>query len=139
MSEVSGKPPVASAVIVRDGQLLLARRRQQEGTVLWSMPGGKVKPGESAAQAAVREALEETSLTVEARDVLGERVHPATGRRMIYVACDVIAGEARVGDPEEHDAMEWVPISGIPQYVPAGLFEPVQKHLDRIAAGAGTR
>lgn len=135
MSESNGKPPVASAVIVQDGRLLLARRRQQEGTVLWSMPGGKTEPGETPEQAAVREAREETSLTVEARAILGERVHPATGRRMIYVACDVIAGTARVGDPEEHDAMEWVAIPDIPQYVPAGLFEPVQRHLDAVLAG----
>lgn len=135
MSESNGKPPVASAVIVQDGRLLLARRRQQEGNVLWSMVGGKIKPGETPEQAAVRETREETSLTVEARQVLGERVHPATGRKMIYVACDVIAGEAVVGDPEEHDAMEWVAIPDIPQYVPAGLFPAVQEHLDAVLAG----
>ena len=54
MSDGNGKPPVASAVIVQDGRLLLARRREQEGTVLWALPGGAVEPRENAEQAAVR-------------------------------------------------------------------------------------
>jgi 8-oxo-dGTP diphosphatase len=134
MSDGNGKPPVASAVIVQDGRLLLARRREQEGTVLWALPGGAVEAGESAEQAAVREALEETGLTVEARRFLGERVHPATKRHMAYVACDVIAGTARIGDPEEHDAVEWVPIGELGEYVPFGFFEPVQEHLNAALA-----
>jgi len=44
----------------------------------------------------VREALEETGLTVEARQVLGTRIHPATGREMHYVAFGVVAGTASI-------------------------------------------
>jgi len=128
MSE--GKPAIASAVVVRDGRLLLARRREREGSVLWVLPGGAIEAGETAEGAAVREALEETCLTVAAREVLGSRVHPATHREMHYVACDVIAGDARVGDPEEHDAVEWVPIADLPQFVPLGFFPAVQERLD---------
>ena len=128
MSEA--KPAIASAVIVQDGRLLLARRRQQEGTVLWALPGGAVEPGESVEEAAVRETLEETGLTVEARQVLGSRVHPATKRFMSYVACDVIAGTPYIGDPDEHDAVEFVRIGELGEYVPAGLFEPVQRFVD---------
>jgi 8-oxo-dGTP diphosphatase len=132
MSEA--KPAIASAVIVQDGRLLLARRREREGSVLWALPGGAIEPGESAEQAAEREALEETGLDVAARRVLGSRVHPATHREMHYVACDVIAGTARIGDPEEHDAVEWVPIGELGEYVPFGFFGPVQEHLDAALA-----
>jgi 8-oxo-dGTP diphosphatase len=134
MSDGNSKPPVASAVIVQDGRLLLARRREQEGSVLWVLPGGAVEAGESAEQAAVRETFEETGLTVEARQLLGERVHPATKRRMFYVACDVIAGTAHVGDPEEHDAVEWVPVGDLGAYVPNGFFPAVQERLDAVLA-----
>lgn len=132
MSEV--KPAIASAVIVKDGRLLLARRREREGSLLWALPGGAIEPGESAEQAAEREAREETGLDVAARQVLGARVHPATGREMHYVACDVLAGIPFVGDPEEHDAVEFVPIGELGEYVPFGFFAPVQEHLDAALA-----
>lgn len=134
MSDSNGKPPVASAVIVQHGRLLLARRRQQEGTVLWALPGGAVEDGETVQEAAVREALEETGVSVAALEVLGSRVHPATKREMHYVACYVLGGTARVGDPEEHDAVEWVPISDLGDYVPHGFFGPVQDHLNATLA-----
>jgi 8-oxo-dGTP diphosphatase len=133
MSEV--KPAIASAVIVQDGRLLLARRREREGSLLWALPGGAIEPGENAEQAAEREAREETGLDVAARQVLGTRVHPATGREMHYVACDVLAGTPFVGDPEEHDAVEFVPIGKLGEYVPFGFFAPVQEHLDAVLAG----
>lgn len=132
MSEA--KPAVASAVIIQDGRLLLARRRVQEGPVLWALPGGAIEAGESAEQAAERETHEETGLDVAARRVLGSRIHPATHREMHYVACDVIAGTPVVGDPEEHDAVEFVPIRELGAYVPAGFFGPVQDHLNAVLA-----
>jgi hypothetical protein len=39
--------------------------------------------------------------------VLDERVHPATGRTMIYVACDVMNGDARVADDDELAELAW--------------------------------
>jgi 8-oxo-dGTP diphosphatase len=54
---------------------------------------------------------------------------------MHYVACDVIAGTPLVGDPDEHDAVEFVAISELGAYVPSGFFGPVQEHLDAVLAG----
>ena len=51
-----------SAVVVRDGKVLLGRRRGSHGDGEWSFPGGKVAPGEKAADAAARELEEETGL-----------------------------------------------------------------------------
>lgn len=132
MSEV--KPGIASAVIVQGGRLLLARRREREGSILWVLPGGQIEEGESAEDAAVRETQEETGLTVSARRVLGERVHPASKRHMSYVACEVVAGTPVVGDPEEHDAVEFVAISDLGEYVPHGFFEAVQEYLEAALA-----
>ncbi|MET9550568.1 NUDIX hydrolase [Streptomyces sp. NPDC006627] len=121
---------VAAAVVVQDGRVLLIRRRVPEGVLVWQFPAGKVEDGETAEQAAVRETLEETGLTVKAIKLLGERVHPKTGRLMSYTAAEVIEGEARVADDEELDAVAWVAHSEIKDYVPYGLFEPVQEYLD---------
>lgn len=52
----------AAAVITRPGQVLLHRA---EGDLFWALPGGGVEPGESAAQALVREMHEELGVAVE--------------------------------------------------------------------------
>jgi 8-oxo-dGTP diphosphatase len=49
---------------------------------------------------------------------------------MTYVACEVLQGEAKVADADELDAVAWVTLDEIPEYVPYGLYEPVQEYLD---------
>lgn len=119
------------AVVVNGGRLLLIRRSAPEGDLVWALPGGGVEPGETVGQAAVRETLEETGLTVKVVEELGERVHPDTGRRIAYVACTVLAGTARAASPREVSAVVWAGPDEIPQYVPRGLYPPVQAYLDR--------
>lgn len=124
------KPGISAAIIVHDGRVLMVRRRVSEGELMWQFPAGGIEDGETAEDAAVRETLEETGLVVKAVRLLGERVHPKTGRRMSYTACEVVDGEARVADADELDAVAWVRHDEIPDYVPYGLFGPVQEHLD---------
>jgi 8-oxo-dGTP diphosphatase len=126
--------PVAAAVIVQHGRVLLIQRRVPEGDLLWQFPAGKVGPGESAEAAAVRETAEEAGLTVVARSALGERVHPATGRTMVYVACEVVSGEAHPASPEEVAAVVWCSLGDLPAFVPGGFFEPVRRHLAGLLA-----
>lgn len=124
--------PIAAAVIAQGGKVLLVKRRIAEGSLSWQFPAGAVEDGESAAETAVREAREETGLTVTASKVLGERVHPATGRTMIYIACDVLEGDARVGDTDELVEFVWSSREQLSEYVPYGFFPPVQEYLDAV-------
>lgn len=126
------KPGISAAIIVQDGRVLMVRRRVSEGELMWQFPAGAIEPGEAAVDAAVREAGEETGLTVKAIRLLGERVHPKTGRAMSYTACDVVDGEARVADAEELDAVAWVAHSEITDYVPYPLYDRVQAYLDEV-------
>ena len=134
MTETTEQPGIAAAIIVRDDRVLMIRRRVREGELSWQFPAGAIEPGETAEEAAVRETLEETGLTVEATKLLGERVHPKTGRAMSYTACRVLDGEAVVGDEEEIAEIAWVSHAEIPEYVPYGLFQPVQDWLDEELA-----
>ncbi|MEV7034580.1 NUDIX hydrolase [Streptomyces sp. NPDC093272] len=127
---VTEKPPVSVAIIVDGGKVLMARRRAAEGEISWVFPGGAIEAGESPEEAAVREVDEETGLKVEAIRALGDRVHPKSGVPMHYVAVRLVGGEARVADDEELDAVAWVAHGEIADYVPYGLFGPVQKYLD---------
>jgi 8-oxo-dGTP diphosphatase len=124
------RPGIAAAIVVQDGRVLMVQRRVKEGELSWQFPAGEVEPGETQAEAAVRETAEEVGLTVKATRPLGERVHPKTGRQMSYTACEVAAGTATVVDTEELAELAWITHAEITQYVPYGLFEPVQAYLD---------
>ena len=125
---MSERPSVVTAIVLSDHGVLLCRRH--DGKPEWSFPGGEVEAGESWADTAERECAEETGLTVVPGEVLGERVHPKTGRHMAYVACDA-AGDTRVkvGDPDEHSEVGWYSLEQAREMLP-GLDEPVEKHLE---------
>lgn len=130
MNAPDERPAVAAAVIVEDGRVLLIRRAAPEGALLWQLPAGQIEPGETGEQAAVRETQEEAGLDVVALKILGERVHPATGRRMIYVVCEVLGGTAHVADADELDAVEWCDQARVVELVALPFFGPVQEYLD---------
>jgi ADP-ribose pyrophosphatase YjhB (NUDIX family) len=89
--------------IVHDtaGRLLLVQRGTAPGAGLWSVPGGRCLPGESTADACVREVAEETGLRVEIVRPAGrvERDAPGGG---VYViddfVCRVVGGTLVAGD-----------------------------------------
>ncbi|AKA04759.1 NUDIX hydrolase [Streptomyces noursei ZPM] len=128
------RPGIAAAIIVHEGRVLMVRRRISEGKLSWQFPAGEVEPGETREDAAVRETKEETGLNVSAVELLGERVHPATSRLMSYTACEVLSGTAHVADTEELAELAWVAHDQIADYVPYGLFGPVQEYLDATLA-----
>lgn len=128
---------VAVAVIVQQGRVLLMRRHADDGTPLWVLPGGKLEPGESPDEAAVREVLEETGLTVRAVRMLGERIHPDTAAHLTYVACDVLAGTAHVVDRSELDAVAWAAAREVDEFVPGGFYEPVEVYLRQVLTADG--
>ncbi|KIF02215.1 NUDIX hydrolase [Streptomyces sp. RSD-27] len=123
---------ISTAIITHEGRVLMVRRREAEGKLLWAFPGGGIEEGETSEEAAVREVAEEVGLNVAATAVLGDRIHPQTGRHMTYVACSVVAGEASVVDEEELAEVAWLEHGQIPKYVPWGLFDKVQAHLDEV-------
>lgn len=59
--------------IIRDGtgRVLLVRRANEPGRGLWSLPGGRIEPGESEEAAVVREVREETGLVVRVDGLAG--------------------------------------------------------------------
>ncbi|MCX4706707.1 NUDIX hydrolase [Streptomyces sp. NBC_01373] len=122
-------PLIAGAVIAHAGRVLLIRRATPAGALLWSCPSGKVDPGETASQAAAREAHEEAGVTVAPLVVLGSRVHPVTGWPVVYVACRLLSGTARAASPREVAEVAWVPSARLREYVPGGVYAPVRAWL----------
>lgn len=127
---VEAQRAVAAAVVVRGERVLLVRRRVAEGALSWQFPAGKIEPEETPEEAAARETEEETGLLVVPQSVLGQRVHPMTGREIHYIACRLVGGQAVVASADEVAGLTWATHGEIPQYVLYGLFEPVQDYLD---------
>lgn len=70
-------------MVTSQRRVLLGRRTDGESS--WVFPGGKIEPGEDA-EAAVREVVEETGLSIHTAGVIGSREHPATGVPITYIA-----------------------------------------------------
>lgn len=128
------RPPVAAAIVTSPLGVLVGRRH--DGKPLWTFIAGEVEPGESIADAAVREVKEETGLLVTAAPrEIGRRVHPKTGRTMIYLACTPTEGtDVFVGDEEELAEVKWISLADADALLP-GLFEPVREHLQEALGG----
>jgi ADP-ribose pyrophosphatase len=102
------------AIVFKDHKVLLVRRGNPPAEDLWAIPGGRVELGESLPAAAEREILEETGITIHAREAVYtfdviER--DASGRtRFHYVIVDLIAeyvsGNIKAGD--DAAAARWV-------------------------------
>src|SRR3954469_12289359 len=87
-------------VIESDEGIVLVRRRNPP--LGWALPGGFVDRGESVAQAARREAKEETGLDVELTELLGVYSDPRRDPRGFHTASAVFIGRA-AGKPAGGD------------------------------------
>lgn len=109
----ASRPQLAvSAVIFREGKVLLVRRARSPGKGFYSLPGGRVEYGESLQTALAREVDEETGLRIQIMGLAGWReVLPndsATGGHYVIMsfAARWIAREPVLN--EEHDDFKWL-------------------------------
>lgn len=135
MPAQSSAHPVASvlAVVVHEDQVLLVRRINPPDAGKWGYPGGWIDPGETMAQAAVRELFEETEVRAEARgafnalDAFDYDEDGALRRQFVMVAvlCAWVSGTPVAGDDATEAA--WFPIAALPQ------LENVSEDVDTLA------
>lgn len=122
--------PVVAAVVTSVRGVLIGRRN--DGKPPWTFIAGEIEPGESQADAAIREVKEETGLLVEAGErEIGRRVHPKTGRTMIYLPCYPTSKlDVFVGDEDELAEVKWASLTEVDEAMGfANIYEPVLNHL----------
>jgi ADP-ribose pyrophosphatase YjhB (NUDIX family) len=122
-------PSIAAIVaIIHDDKILLTRREDFE---VWCLPGGGVEDGESVAEAAIREAKEETGLDVELRRLVG--VYSRIGgmwndMHAVLFAAEPVGGELKT-QPGETIEVAYFSFDQIPDEL---LFGHKQRIVDAI-------
>lgn len=116
-------PMVGVGVVVkRENSVLLVKRANEPKKGLWAIPGGLIKLGESVQQAAMREVLEECSISIELQDVISvvDLIDKDDEGNIKYhfVLIDFVAqyadGDLRAGS----DALDaaWISLNDLDQY-----------------------
>ena len=123
-----GKPAkiVCAGAVVLDaaGRLLLVRRGHAPAQGRWSLPGGRLEPGESPAAAAAREVLEETGLEVRVGVLLGS---VELGDYLVHdFAAEVVGGVLKPGDDAD-DARWCSPEDATALPLTAGLLTELRR------------
>ena len=125
-------PKVAAAVLVeQNGRVLLVRRVGEPFRGFWTLPAGFINSGEDPAEAAARECLEETGLSVRVTrlfDIVAGREHPSGADFVIVYRAEVIGGELKPDD--DADAAEWFERGNLPPLA----FRATQKVLESFHA-----
>jgi len=123
--------PTADILFHRPGKVLLIRRKNPPSG--WALPGGFIDYGESAEQAAAREAKEETGL--EVRNLRQFRVFSEPGRDPRFHTLTVVflagpGGEIRAGDDAAQ--VQWFALDDLP---PEMAFDHAKIIADARMAG----
>lgn len=112
----------ARAIVIKDGQLLVMKRFKIDKTY-YTLLGGTVEHGETAAEAAVREAREESGVVVSnPRLVFVEDAGDPYGPQHVHL-CDYVSGEPEL--PADSEEMFWTK-PGV------NTYEPMWLPLDKL-------
>ena len=121
--------PVVAAVIYRDQNLLLARRKAGKSMAgYWEFPGGKIENDETPEKALARELLEEFDIVVSVGKEIATHRHDYE-----HIKIELIAHETHIESGEfelrDHDAIVWVTPLEARQYNLAPADIPILDHI----------
>ena len=115
MGKYRNPVPAVDIILQQGSEILLVKRKDEPFKDHLALPGGFVNEGESVENAAMREAVEETSLEIQPIDILGVYSDPKRDPRR-HILTVVFVGTILNGVPNPGDdssEIEWVRVDNI--------------------------
>ena len=114
------------AALIWDGPrfMICQRPANKARGLLWEFVGGKTEPGETMAEALIRECREELDITVSVGDIFTQVIHeyPDIYIRLTLFHCTIAAGEPKL---LEHHDLKWI----LPSEIPSFDFCPADRDI----------
>ena len=125
------------AALIRDGERFLACQRPAHKArgLLWEFVGGKVEPGETGAEALIRECREELDVTLAVGEIAMDTVHEYPDLTVHLTLFNAVIAE---GEPQklEHNDIRWITLAEAEDYP----FCPAdQVFLDHLRQREGSK
>ena len=114
--------PAVSVMVFRDDTVLLGQRAKPPYSGIWSLPGGRIEPGETVRDAGLRELAEETGVVAELNGQAGAHdiiIRDETGALITHYVLTVLVGRWLYGQPvagSDCCAALWVPVKDLEGY-----------------------
>ena len=135
MEQEQNRPKVGIGVmILKEGKVLLGKRKGSHGAGQYAFPGGHLEYMESFAECARRETLEECGIEIENfRFVLLENVKLYAPKHYVHITllADWKSGEPKVMEPDKCKGWEWYALDTLPE----PLFELVKISIESYQTG----
>lgn len=130
------RPKIGVGVLViKEGFLLLGKRKGSHGAGTWSLPGGHLEFKETVEDCTARELAEETGLRALSmqlgpwvNNVIDEDKHYVT----LFVIVDKFTGEPKLLEPQKCEGWSWFDLNNLP----SPLFPPVETLIGKIKSGS---
>jgi 8-oxo-dGTP diphosphatase len=124
------RPKVGVGVIViKDGKVLLGKRKGAHGEGSWAFPGGHLEFGESIEDCAKREVMEEVGITIKQIEKFTFTNDIFAEENKHYITCYVRAmydsGEVQIMEPHKCEGWDWFEWNKFPE----NIFVPLQNLL----------
>ncbi|MGI9658509.1 MAG: NUDIX domain-containing protein [Gaiellaceae bacterium] len=132
-----------SALVRREGRVLLCRHEKPERGAYWLLPGGGVEPGETLVQALHRELREELGITeaplLEGPIALAESIAPAdaeVARHVVHIIFAAYLGDRSLAEVESSDAaVRGHRLFEADELLDVAVHPPIQKFIERWQPG----
>lgn len=113
-------------LILKEGKILLGKRKGSHGSGTWSLPGGHLEFGESFEECCKREVLEETNLKVNNLTKLSftNDIFEKEGKHYVtlFFITEDFEGDLKLMEPDKCERWDWFDLKELP----SPLFKPLE-------------